>query len=332
MTINSTGWAEATQAVNDAERILIVTHVSPDGDAIGSLLGLTNALRLQGKQIDAAVDGGVPDFLRFLPGADTVLPGLSDEALRWDLLISVDASDEERTGDVGAFGRARSPRVINLDHHTTNTMFGDIHLVKSDAVSATEVIFLWLREMGDPISIDVAGPLLTGLVTDTIGFRTSNVTAGTLAVAQELMKVGVSLTEITERTLDNRSILVANLWKYALASIEMREAGVVSANVTQEDLKRAGLRDVTDGGLVQFLIRINEATISVVFKELQDGKVEISLRSKPGYDVGAVAFGLGGGGHKQASGATIEGPLEAARSHVFPLLIAAAKQGKLTIA
>lgn len=330
MTISKFDWESAAQLVENSESILVVTHVSPDGDAIGSLLGMGNALRQLGKKVDVAVDEGVPDFVEFLPGADTVKPKLT--VGEWDLMISVDASDEVRTGKVGAFGRERSKKVINLDHHATNTLFGDEQLVLSNAVSATEVIYRWLDAIDFPFTPEVSTPLLTGLVTDTLGFRTSNVTSDTLSIAQSLMECGASLTEVTERTLDTKSYLVVNLWKTALASAELYEGGVIAANVTQEDIKRAGLREVTDGGLVGFLVKVNEAMIAVVFKELADGKVEISLRSKPGFDVSEVAFGLGGGGHKQASGATIDGPLEEARKRVLALLIAAAKKGKLIIA
>lgn len=330
MTISKTEWSKSTRLVDEAERILIVTHLSPDGDALGSLLGLGNALRVLGKTVDLALDDGVPDFLEFLPGADTVKSKLT--VGEWDVMISVDASDEVRTGKVGEFGRSRSKKVINLDHHGTNTLFGDVIMVNSLAVSASEVIFRWLEEMDFAFTSAVATPLLTGLVTDTLGFRTSNVTADTLAIAQTLMENGASLTEITERTLDTKSFLVVNLWKTAMATVELHEGGVVAANVTQQALKKAGLHEMTDGGLVGFLIKVNEAMISVVFKELADNKIELSLRSKPGFDVGSVAFALGGGGHTQAAGATIEGPLEEARKRVLPLLTQAAKKGKLIIA
>lgn len=328
-TINNIQWAEATQAVDAANSILIVTHISPDGDAIGSLLGLANALRERGKKIDTAVDDGVPYFLEFLPGSKTVQTELTGG--QWDLMVSVDASDEARTGKVGAYGRANSGRVINLDHHPTNTYFGDIFLVKPDAVSATQIIFEWLTYMAQPISQATAAPLLTGLVTDTLGFRTSNVRSDTLLTATQLVEAGASLTEITARTLDSKPYSSILLWREALKSVALN-GQVIEATVTQENLKKAHIFDVTDGGLVQLLIVVDEAMIAVVYKELTDGRVEISLRSKPGYDVASVAFRLGGGGHKQASGATIDGPLEAARARVMPMLQEAARAGKLVIA
>ncbi len=328
MTLNITNWAAAAEAVAASGQILLVTHVSPDGDAIGSLLGMANALRQQDKTVQTAVDGGVPDYLQFLPSADAVVAELTTGA--WDLMISLDASDEPRTGQTGAYGRANSRAVINLDHHETNTLFGDIHLVRGSAVSATEVVYDWLLELGWQITPKVAIPLLTGLVTDTMGFRTSSVSAHTLGIAQALMQAGASLTEITARTLDSRPFNEVNLWKYALTSVELNDQ-VISAVITQDDLRSSAVVDVTDSGLVSFLVKVNEAMIAVVFKELRDARVEVSIRSKPGFDVGRIAFQLGGGGHKQASGATIDGPLSAAKARVLALLHDAARSGMLEI-
>lgn len=322
-------WTEATQAVDTAKSILLVTHFNPDGDAIGSLMGAAHALRERGCAVTTlAVDKGVPTYLRFIPGVEAVVPRL--DSGEWELMISLDSSDEERTGDAGVYGRAHSQRIINVDHHPTNTKFGDIFLFRPDAVSTTQIVQEWLEQMGQPLTRNSAVPLLTGLVTDTQGFRTSNVRPETLGYAQKLMQAGASLTEVTARTLASTPYQNIQLWKYVLPSVELKD-GVISAVVTQEDVRAAQLPDVTDGGLVEYLVTANEAMISVVFKELLDGRIELGFRSKPGFNVAQVAFSLGGGGHTQASGATIAGPLEAARARVMPLLYAAREQGKLTI-
>lgn len=320
---------KATDALQSAQSVLVVAHVSPDGDAFGSMLGLGHALTALGKDVTFAVDGGASDYVAFLPGVDAVKPRLTDG--EWDLYIQVDTSDEARSGDCGAYAREHAKTTINLDHHATNTLYGDIQLVDGQAVSATQVVFAWLKHMNVDFSLDIATPLLTGLVTDTLGFRTSNVTAETLSIAQELMQAGASLTEITERTLDNRSYQTVTLWRQTLATVKMRAHGIITADVTREALRNVGMSDTTDGGLVGFLIKTNEAMIAAVFKETPEGRVEISFRSKPGYDVAQVAFELGGGGHKQAAGTTVDGPLEAARTRVLPLLKAAAKEGALVI-
>ncbi|NDJ61827.1 MAG: bifunctional oligoribonuclease/PAP phosphatase NrnA [Chloroflexi bacterium] len=327
-TINATNvnWARASEAVAAAAPILLVTHLNPDGDAIGALVGLANALCERGKTVTAAVDGGVPEYLKFLPGTGQVQADLTEG--QWALMISLDASDEERTGRAGAYGRAHSEMVINLDHHPTNTMFGDVHLVLPEAVSATEIVYHWLVALEHPLTVDVAQPLLTGLVTDTIGFRTSNVRPETLTVAQRLMEAGASLHEAVARTLESKPFSTINLWKYALQNLDL-DGAIISATITKDDFKRANIPEPTDGGLVSELAKVEQAKIAVVFKETPQGRVELSMRCALGYDVGAVALALGGGGHKQAAGATIDGPLEVAKPRVIKLLREAIKRNEL---
>lgn len=322
-----TNWQQAADAVTAAQKILVASHISPDGDAVGSLMGVVNALRALGKAVDAALDDKVPEYLKFIPGCDTIIHGINSG--EYDLFISVDSSDEERTGLSGVYGRTHSKKVINLDHHATNTYFGDIHLVVPTAVSATEIVFDWFTNTGITISPEIAIPLMTGLVTDTIGFRTSGTTARTLEIAQELMKRGASLSEVTARTLDTRPYNAVELWKHVLKSVTLDD-GVIYAVITQEDYEQAGVDD--DSGLVQFLVRVNEARVAVVFREVSKEAIELSFRSKAGFDVSKVARDLGGGGHVQASGATVAGTLGEVIARVLPMLSEAVKQGTLVIA
>lgn len=321
-------WSEASAAVAAAARIVIVTHVQPDGDAIGTTLGLANALRAAGKTVDVAVDGPVPGYLRFLPGVATFQSTLTSG--EWDVFISADSSDAERTGECGAYARAHSRVEINLDHHVTNTVFGDIKLVVPEAVSAAEVAYDFLTAAGYAIPVESAKALLTGMVTDTIGFRTSNVVPRTLDIARDLMERGASLTEITALTLDTRSFDSLLVWREALNSLKL-EDGVIFASVSFEVFRTLHADPAIDLNLSGFLVKVEEARISAVFKEKYDGRVDCSFRAKLGYDVGALALKLGGGGHTLASGATIDGPLEAAMARVVPLLKDAVRSGQLIV-
>jgi len=279
--------------------------------------------------VDCAVDEGVDDYMAFLPNSEMIQSKLIEG--EWDVLISTDASDEQRTGECGAYARAHSQKVINLDHHATNTLFGDAYLIDSTAVSATEVVFRWFETMNLSFDKNIALPLLTGLVTDTLGFRTSNVTADTLSIAQKLMSAGASLAEVTARTLDNRPFDAIRIWRYALATAELHEGGVLSTHVTLENAKEVGMTEANDLGLVGFLVKVDEAMISVVFKEVDGGRINVSMRAKTGFNVSQVAFALGGGGHIQAAGATVDGTLDEVKARVIPMLVEAAKSGKLTI-
>jgi bifunctional oligoribonuclease and PAP phosphatase NrnA len=320
-----TNWNEASEAVRNAKSILIVTHVNPDGDAIGSLLGLAIALREMGKPVHAAVDEGVPDYLQYIPQQETVIAELKQG--QWELMISVDASDEERTGEAGEDGRAHSAVVINLDHHATNTMLGNVHLVVPEAVAASEVVYDWLLHLGHPISQPVATALLTGMVTDTMGFRTNHVVPRTLEIAHQLMLAGGPLVDIINRTMVSKPINHILLWKQVFSSVEFQD-GIASAVVTAENIKAADLSEMTDAGLVSTLVSADEVLIAVVFKVEPDNKVELSFRSKAGYDVAQVAFALGGGGHKPAAGATVAGTVDEVKARVMPMLQAVIQQGK----
>jgi bifunctional oligoribonuclease and PAP phosphatase NrnA len=320
-------WEEAAAAIRAANTILVVTHIRPDGDAIGSALGLANTLTQMGKTVTVADDDGVPEFLAWLPHADSVVKSVSGE---WDLLISTDASDEVRTGIVGEIGRSHSKQVINLDHHETNTYFGDIHLVAPTAASATEIVYGLWNIMGIRLDYEIAQPLLVGLVTDTLGFRTTATTAQTLGVAQKLLEAGASLTEATQRSLDLMTTNELLLWKRVLPTVEVY-GEVVEAVIRQDDIAALGIEGFSTGGIVGFLRQIQEIRIAVVFLEEPDG-IKVSMRAKPGYDVARVALALGGGGHKQASGVTLNMSLEEARAKLLPMLSEAAAKGKLQLA
>ena len=311
-------WNDFGALLNGATRILLVTHVKPDGDAIGSLVALNNMLRARGKAPIPVVDGGMPEFLKFVPGSEQVVGQVP--ALDYEVMVSLDASDEERTGEAGKEGRGRAWKVVNVDHHPTNTGFGDMQLVDAAAVSTTEVLWNGFTALGWAIPEAVAVPLLVGLVTDTIGFRTSNVTAHTLSVASALTEAGAPLYDIIQKTLISMPFTTVQMWRSALETVELKDR-VISASLTLEGLRKAGLNQASDaGGLIGFLMSVNEARVAVVFKEVTAESVEISLRSKPGYDVSGAAFELGGGGHKQASGATVAGTMEEVQQRVLPML------------
>ncbi len=317
-------WTEASDALRAAQSILVVTHFNPDGDAIGSMLGLGLALRQMDKRVICAVDGGVPPFLKFLTGADTVLKKVRGG--KYDLMIATDCGDLSRAGDAGAVGARFAGQVINLDHHPTNDHFGDLQLVVPEAVSAAEVVFDWLSTLDHPIDADIATALLTGMVTDTLGFRVNSVSTRTLAIASKLMDAGASLYDISSRTLDSRSFATLDLWKRALTTLNMDD-GIISAVVRYDDVKAAGLIDPTDGGLVSLLIQVDEAQVSLVLKEYPDGRLDISMRAKPGFNVAEVAESFGGGGHTLAAGAQLDGPIDEAKAAVMARLQEAVRKG-----
>lgn len=302
-------WTKANALVAEAQRILVLTHVNPDGDAFGSMLGLAQALKNQGKHVITAVDGGVLPEFTYLPGAESVNATLSGAALDIDLIIAVDCGDEARMGDVGKAARAAQTPLINLDHHRTNTLFGDANLVDPRTVAAAEGVLDWLDHMAIALDAPTALCLLTGLVTDTLCFRTANVTADTLGKAQQLMAFGASLAEIVERTINRRPYAGMRLWSLVMPTVQM-EDHVIWAVITRAMFEEAGYQGGDDAGLVSMLVQTDEAYIAVVFKEKPGGAVELGIRAVPGFDTADVAVALGGGGHPAASGATVHEPLD----------------------
>ena len=299
-------WDKAKSYLDKAQTIVTLTHVMPDGDAIGSLMGLTLALREQGKTVIPAVDGGCPADFHFIPFNEDIRSSV--DGLKPDLIISTDASDKARVGKVGEQILATGVPYIQLDHHQTNVIFGDANLVDARTVAASEGVLDWLLELGWDVSTQVAQCLLTGMITDTLCFRTANVSAQTFGKVQILMEAGADLPLIVQNTLARMPTSLIRLYGQVLPRVSL-EDGVIWLSVTEDDYTNTGADFNNYSGLSSYLVQADEACISAVFKELEPNVVECSFRSVPGFDVSAVAFALGGGGHVQASGCTVHGKL-----------------------
>jgi phosphoesterase RecJ-like protein len=311
---------QALEMIVRSERVLVVTHVSPDGDAIGSLLGLGLILERLGKeQVTLACDGGLPSRFDFLPGAAKTVESVSPP---YDLVITVDCSDARRGGGVfdAAFAiEGHSLLTINIDHHITNTRFADVNLVLPETVSTTQVLVLLLREWGIELDVEIALCLLTGLVTDTLCFRTANVTPQVMLLAGELMEAGADLALITSNTVNRKPFDAIRYWAVLLESLSLDDR-VVSVSTSAESRRQVSERINGDASIVSFLATAQEADVAVSFVETDDGRVEISFRSKPGFDVSKIALDLGGGGHPTAAGCSVNGPLLAVKEQVLTRL------------
>jgi bifunctional oligoribonuclease and PAP phosphatase NrnA len=320
-------WEKATALVHDAQRILVVSHVGPDGDAFGSLLGMAHALRRLGKDVITALDGGVLPEFTFMPGAEDIHAALDGVDVAVDLVIAVDCGDESRMGKVGQGAKATGKPLVNLDHHRTNTLFGDANLVDERTVAASEGVLDWLPRLGVELDAEIALCLLTGLVTDTLCFRTDNVTSDTLGRAQKLMAYGASLSDIVQRTVNHRPYAGVRLWSVVMPTVQMAEH-VMWAEITQAMFQRAEYDGFDDAGLVSMLVQTEGVYIAVVFREKPDGSVELGIRAVPGYDTSNVAVALGGGGHPAASGATVHEPLDVVVARAVKMLQDVVRNGK----
>jgi phosphoesterase RecJ-like protein len=294
-----------------AQTVMITTHLRPDGDAVGALLGLGLALEEAGKAVQMVSLDGIPSTFKHLPGSTRVLKKPEGP---YDLTIAVDCADHTRAGNV--FDALGKPG-INIDHHITNDQFAEINLIEVDQAATCAILFDHLKEWGLTLTQDIASALLTGLITDTLGFRTTSTTPKVLRQAASLFETGVNMPELYMRGLVRKSFNAARYWGAGLSSLQ-RQDGITWATLTLEDRKRSGYSTNDDADLINHLSAIDDSSVAVIFVEQHHGKVKVSWRAqKPGLDVAQVAQQFGGGGHKAAAGAEIAGEMAEVQEKVL---------------
>jgi phosphoesterase RecJ-like protein len=299
-----------------ANKILVASHVRPDGDAIGSLLGLGLALQDAGKTVQMVLADGVPSSFRYLKGNDKVRKEPDGE---FDTFISVDCADFKRLGKPF---QGFSPPDINIDHHITNERFGTLNLIEGEEVATAAILTNYLPAWGYEITRPVAAALLTGIITDTLGFRTSNVTPESLRQAATLMETGVDMSEVYMRGLVHRSLSAARYWGAGLSKLESSD-GIVWGTLSLADRKASGYDGNDDADLINMISAIENHKVGMVFVEQRDNHVKISWRAlDQGVDVSPVAKRFGGGGHAAAAGADIQGTL----GQIQPRVLQATKE------
>jgi len=302
MTENITGAIKERLA--KARDILITSHVRPDGDAVGALLGLGLALKSAGKSVQMVLADGIPSSFKHLEGAELVKTKIVGT---FDTFITVDCADFKRTGK--PFESLGQPD-INIDHHITNEKFGKLNLIEGDEVATSAILTNHLPAWGYEITKPIAAALLNGLITDTLGFRTSNVTPESMRQAATLMETGVDMPEIYMRGLIYRSYEATRYWGQGLSKLE-RKNGIVWATLTLEDRKIAGYSGNDDADLINAISAVNGFKVGMIFVEQSDNKVKVSWRAiEKGVNVSPVAQHFGGGGHAAAAGADISGSLK----------------------
>jgi phosphoesterase RecJ-like protein len=321
MPLSKSAAAQAAERIRQAQSVLIVTHIRPDGDAVGSLLGLGLALQEMGRQVQMVVEDGIPGSLRHLKGSEQVRRKVEGEV---DLQIVVDCSDLARTGKV--FDNRPLPD-INIDHHITNEYFAKINLVEDQAVATAEIIIDHFGMFGLELTEHVAAALLTGLITDTIGFRTPNVKSKTLCLAAQLMDTGVDMPELYRQALINRSFEAVKFWGAGLSKVERRDR-LVWTTLTMGDRREAHYPGRDDADLINILSSIEDTDISIVFVEQPNGNTKVSWRAQPGFDVSGVAKNFGGGGHAAAAGAEISGNASEIQAQVLEQTLSLIDGGK----
>lgn len=324
--MTTTELALARERLERAGRVLVITHVNPDGDAVGSLLGFGLAVQRLGKTVVMACADIVPEVYRFLPGVGAIT---NQPAGEFDFVTVLDVAEARRMGPLGD-GLTRPPDLV-VDHHITNPGFGDINFIDPTAASTAELLAELFPGLGLELTPDVAECLLTGLVADTLGFRTSNTTVKTLGLAQVLIQAGGELHKVYDLALFKRSFTAARLWGEGLCRMHIKNR-IVWARLPLEARAAAGYQGFGDADLINVLASVREADIAIILVERADGTVKISWRSVPGINVAQIALAFGGGGHPAAAGAEIPGSLDEVEQMVLQATRAALKAAQAVTA
>lgn len=310
--------ARLQQELASAKRILIGTHLNPDGDALGSSLALS--LYLDGLNIENEVlcHHPAPKNLRFLPGVSRIRQHPKEGEVNLGFLLDLDSWD--RLGDVEPHFRS-IPWLIQIDHHVPHDEPGNLRIVDTTAPATAVILFRILEELGASLTPAMATCLLVGIVTDTGSFRFRNTTPEALSIASKLLDAGADIELISEQVFQNKPLAAARLLGYTLGSMVLIENDQIAYAVIPNDLfAQTGASDEDTEGFVNELLSIETVKIAALARESRPGKYRVSIRSRGTLDVASVARLFNGGGHRNAAGCTLSDDLEGELSRLVSLL------------
>jgi phosphoesterase RecJ-like protein len=295
--------SQVVELIEKKQKFGITTHIKPDGDGVGSSLGLCWLLRSLGKSAEVLVHGDIPIAYRSLPGADEIRDVNSIDT-KYDAVFVIECSDLERPGIKGL----ESEFTVNIDHHATSEHFGTINWIDSTASAVGEMIYNLCKAIGGKITREIAECVYMALVTDTGSFHFSNTTDRTLKVASELVKAGVKPAEVSEAVYNNYPWSRIELMRQVLDTVKRDESGqVASLRQTLKMREVAGAVDGDNNGFVNIPLTARDILAVVYMREVGKDEYRVSLRSKGDINVARVAEKYGGGGHRNAAGLRIEG-------------------------
>ena len=298
-----------------ARSFLVTTHEGPDGDAVGSSLALGSYLRKLGKDVTVYFSDPVPDLYTFLPLSDTVVHAIPDRA--FDICFVLDVGEFRRAGEeLARFTKVG--KFINIDHHLLCDRFGAINLIDADAAATGVLVHRIIRGAGHEIDYETALCIYTAVITDTGSFRYSNANQEAFAVAGEMVACGVNAWFVAERLYESQPLARLELLALALATLTISPRGdVASITVMLDMYEKTGTNAEITDGFINYPRSIRGVEVAVFFREINPGLFKVGFRSKGKVNVSALAAEFGGGGHHNAAGCNIAGPLESVREQVF---------------
>jgi phosphoesterase RecJ-like protein len=301
------------EALRESHTVCVVGHIRPDGDCVGSQLGLTLALRNEGKKVACWNENRIPEKYDFLDRDGTIQK--PRKGMKFDCVVATDAASFERLGSVGRCVANRK-LLINIDHHESNTRFADLNWVSAREPSSGELIFRLLKIAKWPITKRIADCLFTAVSTDTGSFQYASTRPGTYHVAGELVSRGADLAKICDEVYQSYPLSRARLLRHIYSHFHLtHEDQIAYFWLKKADFARTGAESCDSEGLIDHIRAIAPVVVACVFEEIDPQLTRISLRSKSEkVNVNAIAAQFGGGGHPAAAGARIPGsPLSAQR-------------------
>ena len=296
------------EKIKQADTIAIMAHETPDGDAIGSCLAMNAALKKLGKRPDVIIRE-VPKVFDFMPGRDEIKKDTNVE--KYDLAISLDCADLKRVDGSEYFENAKETIVI--DHHGTNTMFGDINFVNPASPACCQILIGMFQYFNIEIDKELGTCILTGIITDTGGFKYAGVTPETFEFTAELLEKGVNVAKIYKKVMDTKTKAYFELMKKITNRMEFLYDGKIAFTyLNNEDMKEANAEPGDHEGLVNIGRDIEGVEVSIFIRQKEDEEntYKISMRSNEYVNVSDICMTFGGGGHERAAGASIEGTVE----------------------
>ena len=320
-------WRPFVEAVRRHQSFLITTHVRPDGDGLGSMRALMEALERQGKEVQLVIASSLPERYRFLD-SDGRIVHISHLPERWrnvDAAIVLDTGTWNQLGDFGAFFRELAAEKFVIDHHLTQDDLGAMRFVDASAEATGRLVYEAIIALGVPLTESTAGFLFVAIAMDTGWFRHSNVTPATLALAADMVRAGAKPNLLYDRLFEENSLPRLKLMGLVLDRLEVSHGGrVAHSEVRQSDYRLTGAMPQDTEDLVNFPRSIAGVEVGLLFMEQPRGGIKVSFRSRAKVDVARLAERFGGGGHRLASGATIaNASLEQARARVLQAVAAA---------
>lgn len=300
--------SDIVRELKKAQYIGVITHINPDGDAVGSVLAIALALKKLNKGVAVIKNDDMPDKYKFLPGQE-LISGMDDMTAYPDILVALDCGDAGRLGN-GACLMDKAKTVINIDHHISNTMFGNMNLVDTNAAATAEIVYQVIKLSGARLDKEIAACLYTAIVADTGCFRYDNTTQATHTICGELLSLGVKSNEIITRLFHERTLPQLRILGAALHGLTIFHGGKTAVlRITKEMMNDAGADQGDLENVIDFGRDVAGIEVAVLVKETEDNSVRVGFRAKNDVDVSSVARKFGGGGHKKASGCTVKGSL-----------------------